>query len=194
MPPAFPATIAGTTPTLRDNSVAEAQTRLQAPSGATTPTTSVFRAFHRNNSLPPPLTDPFRQPSPFQAPRPSPPLLRTLQTCTSDPRNTVATRTRVHRTLSAPTGLSMADTRSRLHQRCHTRAYQVPPTMLACIMFPQSLTPFTHPTLFNPPTPPRPIFNVITRPRVGALVPAVGLRCGREGAGTPSPSSTLLSA
>ena len=64
--------------------------------------------------------------------------------------------------------------------------------MLARAIPQEPLTPPTRPTLFIHPTPPPgPPSTLTTRPRVCSLVQAVGLRCGKEGAGTPSPSTTL---
>ena len=62
-----------------------AQTRLPASSGPNTPTARVPGVVHHNNSPhPPPLTDLLTQPSPFQAPQPSLPPLRTTPACASD--------------------------------------------------------------------------------------------------------------
>ena len=120
----FPTT-AGTIPTVRDSTLAAVQTRLPASIGETTPTIKVPSEVHHNNSLPPPLTDPLLQLSPFQAPQTSLPSLRTMQTSASSPHSTVASCNHVNAAYSAPADMSIVNTTSRLHVQHHTLQYRV---------------------------------------------------------------------
>ena len=162
-----------------------AQTRLPAFSREYTPTAGVPKVVYHNNPLP--------QPSLFQPTQPSLPPVPNNANVRLGSAQQVATRTRVNRAPSAPIDMSIVNTTSRLHQRRHTRPYQIPLKMLARTIPQESLTPLTRPTLLTPPATPDLPSTLTTRTRVGLLVQTVGFGFGQEGAGTLSPSTTPAS-